>query len=387
MAIFYVDATPIGVVPGVADGHSPSAPLHGLDKVSHLKLSAGDIVALRAGAVFESASGAGPFVIHASGDSRFPVRITRYGVGENPLIRTQTDIGVDVVNSSFIKIDCIDVEGGHQAGVRTDAKSHHMTMDNMMVSNAGFGFEIHGSHSSFSHNSVHDLRMILNTPGGDDDYGAVAFAIQGDHNEFAYNRIWRAKAPSFDYGTDGGGFEFWKSVKDVKIHHNWVEDSAGFSEAGGEGAGDALARIEIFRNVSHNNEVFQWMHNAPGVGRFGLAMQGVQVHHNTLIEPTSRELIGFDGPVGAGSYVFTRNLVVAPLAKVFNQEGDFHFDNFYDVAVPQAGEGEVFGPVRVARAAAGTFKVRKGDKAEGYGADGDGTDQVGYGQQSCRSDF
>jgi hypothetical protein len=98
-------------------------------------------------------------------------------------------------------------------------------------------------------------------------------------------------------------------------------------------------------------------------------------------------LIGFDGPVGAGSYVFTRNLVVAPLAKVFNQGGDFHFDNFYDVAVPQAGAGEVFGPVGVARAAAGRFKVKKGDKAEGYGADAAGTDQVGYGQQSCRSDF
>ena len=386
MAVFYVDMLPVGGVPVLTDGQSLSAPLYGLDKISHLTLSAGDVVALRAGAVFEFAVGEGPLVIHARGSADAPVRVTRYGAGENPLIRARGDIGVAVMDSRFVKFDCLDVEGGHQAGVRIDERSHDLTFENMMVSESGFGFEIHGSHSRFSHNSVHNLRMILNTPGGDDDYGAIAFGIQGDHNEFAYNRVWKAKASSFDYGMDGGGFEFWKSVKGVKIHHNWVEDSAGFSEAGGEGAGDALTDIEIFDNVSYNNQFFQWMHNALQVGKFGLEVKGVAVHHNTLIEPSSHAVVGFDGPVGSGSYVFTKNLVVAPFAKVFNQEGDFHFDNFYEVAIRHAGVGEAFGHVRFVEAAE-TFRVRTGEKAEGYGASILGSGAGAYGQKRCLSDF
>jgi hypothetical protein len=149
MAVFYVDMLPVGGVPVLTDGQSPSAPLYGLDKISRLTLSAGDVVALRAGAVFELAVGEGPFVIHARGSVDAPVRVTRYGAGENPLIRARGDIGVAVMDSRFVKFDCLDVEGGHQAGVRIDEKSHDLTFENMIVSDSGFGFEIHGHHSFF----------------------------------------------------------------------------------------------------------------------------------------------------------------------------------------------------------------------------------------------
>ena len=387
MTIFYVDMPTPGGAPGLWDGHSPATPLQGLDKVSELMLGAGDVVALRAGAVFELGAGKGSFVISVGGAAGAPVRFTRYGAGDNPLIKAGGDVGMDMLASRFVKVDSIDVEGGKRAAVRMDAKSHHITFENMNVSNAGFGFEILGSNSLFSHNSVHDLRMIVNTPGGDDDYGAVAFAIQGNDNEFSFNRVWRAKAASFDYGADGGGFEFWGSVKRVAIHHNWVEESAGFVEAGGQGAQDELADIEIFNNVSYKNDLFQWIHNAPETGKFGLTLKGLNVHHNTIIEPSAKQVVGFDGAVKPGSFTFARNLVVAPLAKAFNQPGDYHVDNFYEVGAKVAGSGERFGTVRFVDGGGRTFRVLRGEQAESYGAYGLGSGPIDFaerGRQSLR---
>ena len=77
--------------------------------------------------------------------------------------------------------------------------------------------------------------MVVNTPGGVDDSGAIGFGIfsPAHTHDFGSNRIVNAKAPSYDYGTDGGGFETWCSVSDIRIHDNWVQNSNGFFEAGG----------------------------------------------------------------------------------------------------------------------------------------------------------
>ena len=367
MTMFYVDAPAPGAHLLPSDGNSPSAPLHGLDKVAELRLNAGDIVALRAGTVFELAGGKGSFVIAATGSAAAPINFTRYGAGANPLIKAGGKVGIDVAGS-FVKLACIDVAGGELAGVRVRATAHNATFENMNVSGAGFGFEVLGTHSLFSHNAVHDLRMIVNTPGGDDDFGAVAFAIQGSENEFSFNRVWNAKAPSFDYGTDGGGFEFWKSVKGIRIHHNWVEDSAGFLEVGGEGPKDVLDAVEVFGNVSYRNDVFQWIHNAPSEGKYGMDVAGLFVHHNTIIEPSATQVIGFDGPVKPGSFVFTRNLVFAPAAQVFNQPGDFHFENFYEVGSRPGGREEVVGTAKFVDESIRNFQTKTGSAAAGYGA-------------------
>ena len=368
MTTFFFDSVSVDSVVGPSDGLSPLTPFYGLEKLSELTLSADDIVALRAGAVFDVGAGKAPLLVHARGGVGRPVVFTRYGAGDDPKIKSVGPIAVDVLDSSFVRLECFQVEGGSRAGVRIDAKTHHASFQNLRVSKAGFGFEMKGSNSLFSYNSVHDLQMIVNTPGGDDDYGAVAFAIQGNENVFSFNHVWNAKAPSFDYGSDGGGFEFWKSVRGVSIHHNLVEGSSGFVEAGGEGVKDRLADIEIFNNVSYLNGLFQWVHNAPSVGKFGLTVSGLSVHHNTIVEPSAKLLVGFGGLVKAGSFSFTRNLVLAPHARVFSHAGDFHFDNFYDVNSTPVGRGEVSGRIRFAEGGGRSFQVMRGDKAEFYGA-------------------
>ena len=74
-------------------------------------------------------------------------------------------------------------------------------------------------------------------------------------------------------------------------------------------------------------------------------------------------------------------------AKMFNQKGPFHFDNFYEVAIRHAGVGEIFGPVRFVESAVSRFQVRKGEKAEAYGAENLGLQPDAFGQKRCSPDF
>ena len=48
-------------------------------------------------------------------------------------------------------------------------------------------------------NYVHDLAMIVITPGGNEDYGAVGFWLNAGNNEVSYNVGINCKAPSYDY--------------------------------------------------------------------------------------------------------------------------------------------------------------------------------------------
>ena len=91
--------------------------------------------------------------------------------------------------------------------------------------------------------------MIVNTPGGDDDYGAVCFWLNAANNEVSYNRGINCKAPSFDYVYDGGFVEVSKQGTNSYIHHNYAENTNGFIELGGSGSAQ---NVKIAYNVMVN---------------------------------------------------------------------------------------------------------------------------------------
>jgi hypothetical protein len=147
--------------------------------------------------------------------------------------------------------------------------------------------------------------MVFNTPGGFDDYGAVAFTIMETSNiECADNTILRCLAPSFDYTNDGGAFETWKTCSNIWIHHNHIEDTNGFLECGGE-SGDTVSGILIEHNLCiDNNSQFAWLHN--GGGAFAITITGtVEFRYNTVVERAAAPattLWGFGAPPGMEVY-------------------------------------------------------------------------------------
>jgi hypothetical protein len=78
---------------------------------------------------------------------------------------------------------------------------------------------------------VNNNRMIVNTPGGNDDYGAFGILLHGLRTEVAGNRVSGSAAASDDYGLDGGAIEIYGARQNV-IHHNLAVDNVAFAELG-----------------------------------------------------------------------------------------------------------------------------------------------------------
>jgi hypothetical protein len=151
------------------------------------------------------------------------------------------------------------------------------------------GVAVRGQHNIIRDNYIHNLKMVVNTPGGDDDYGAVGVWLFDSYNEVAGNLIVNCIAPSYDYGTDGGGVEiFGENVDGAYIHHNWIIDSDGGLEIGGGSARDHIIAYNVFINNS-------WAIVFHLGGRYVSEVENIRFEHNVVIEtaPHPRPLFNF----------------------------------------------------------------------------------------------
>jgi hypothetical protein len=78
------------------------------------------------------------------------------------------------------------------------------------VTSVGNGITSAGQHNLLTRNYVHDLKMIVNTSGGDDDYGAVCFWIEGPDNEVSYNRGVNCARQATTTATTVASWKCWK---------------------------------------------------------------------------------------------------------------------------------------------------------------------------------
>ena len=82
----------------------------------------------------------------------------------------------------FIEADWIVVEGFkvnnvYEAGVYIAEGADHNIVRDLEITGVGEGIKVHGQYNLITQNSIHDLHMINNTPGGVDDYGAVGVVL------------------------------------------------------------------------------------------------------------------------------------------------------------------------------------------------------------------
>jgi hypothetical protein len=199
------------------------------------------------------------------------------------------------------------------------------------IVNSGIGVQVLGPANVVRLNYAHDLAMIINTVGGDDDYGAVGYWIEGPGNEVYYNRCIRCKAPSYDYGFDGGVVEIYGNGDHNNVHHNWGQDSNSFFEIGGQPG--SAKNITIAYNVSVNNGgYFGGVHVS---GTFGTVMQNFRVDNNTIIDTqfATPALIWFSADPGQANFLFRNNIVmVNQVRSIFSRavtraNNLYHFTN------------------------------------------------------------
>lgn len=169
--------------------------------------------------------------------------------------------------------------------------------------------------------------MVVNNEGGDNDYGAVGIWLFSSNNEVCYNRMINCKAPSYDYGFDGGVVEFYGDVDSCYVHHNYGENCNGGFEIGGKGV--TVSHNIIAYNVYINNGVSGGFHVG---GKFGVIVEDMRVENNVFVDTSHRDYaIGFwNGTPRPTDFYYRNNIFYIPnCQRVSNHPGFIHENNLF----------------------------------------------------------
>lgn len=365
-------------------GTSPTLAWKTLTRVKAAALQPGDKVLFRRGQTWN-----GLLTIAASGTQVNPIVISAYGEGERPVLRNPGDASnttrAIILLGDWVIVESLRVQDTFDAGIRLETGADHNIVRDVEITNTGLGIQINGDFNQFTRNFVHDLHLVINTPGGMDDYGAVGVVLHGAaHSDVSYNRFERCRSASYDYGFDGGAVEWYGQQADQNnVHHNWVQDSQGFLEVGGGSASDNV----VAYNVSLNNGRFSLLNLA---GKYASIVQNFRVENNTIIEQAGAEqgwlIFAFDAAPTPATFSTRNNIVYAEYFQYIARpimSNYTHDHNLYQLAGGTAlgfslGIGELQGNPLWVNLAGRDFHLQPGSPATnagvalGYSLDFDG---------------
>ena len=285
------------------NGLTPGTAFKTLNKVNQLNLDAGDAVNFAAGSNFN-----GQLNINDSGTADNPILFRSYGDGAKPVFTNSGEWSRCInVNADYTVIDGLSLQGAHLAGIFIGDESDHNVVSNCEATNTGSGVVVRGQNNLITQNYIHDLNMVQNTQGGDDDFGATGVWLYNSGNEVSYNLMERCQAPSYDYGMDGGAVEIYGgNASDVingsYIHDNTAIDTNGFMEIGK----GTITNTLVENNNYTGDTGFSWVHLG---GTFGANVSNYQVKNNTITTEDTGRIIGYNGTPAPGAIIQENNTV------------------------------------------------------------------------------
>jgi hypothetical protein len=267
---FYVDCTGGS---NADSGTTMTSAWQSLSAVNNATFEPGDTIHFKRGCAWNRG-----LLLESSGMEGDPITYTAYGEGRAPIIRNTRDgtYGTGVmVAGDFNIIEHLLVRDVGESGVLMRRGADHNIVRNVEVTAAGLGIVAYGRDNLITRSFVHDLTMVVDSAEPDDDYGAVCFWVAAPDNEISYNRGVRCRAPSHDYGSDGGFVEIWRQGDNTLVHHNLADSTDGFLEIGGAGS---ATNVTVARNVLFNVRGGMCLHNT---GSIGIWVDGLRFEHNT----------------------------------------------------------------------------------------------------------
>jgi hypothetical protein len=319
-------------------GTSPDQAWKTLAPVNSHTFQPGDVINLARGSTFS-----GGLRINSSGQSGSPITVQAYGSGAKPVLTNSGQYSRSLeINGSWVVVTGLMLRDADEFGVRIGENATNDVVRDCEMTNVGIGVGIYGQHNLVTGNYIHDLKMVVNTPGGDDDYGAYAIGLYNSNNEISYNRAERCKASSYDYGTDGGFVEFYNNVSGANIHHNWAQDDNGFIEVGGGSATDSV----VAYNVAVNNGSLAVMHIS---GNFQATVSNFRFENNTVVETAvgsnTYDILDFIGTPPANAVTLRNNILYVNQFQVVSNSPNFtHDHNLYYFMQSQTQLGAPLGP-------------------------------------------
>ncbi len=224
------------------------------------------------------------FIMRRSGTAAAPITFAAYP-GEKPVVDGRDAVAyvIRLVGVSHVRLVGLTVQGGYAerhsgGGVSIESSSHVVVRDSLIRGNKAFGIRSAGSThvlieanevtgnavgvhingagegTVVSNNLVHDnTRMMVNTPDvANDDVGAEGIALVRSTGRVVVrdNYLWGNRAPSYDYGYDGGAFSVY-AASNWTITGNTSWDNRNVLETGTDAAMTPCANNVFTRNLSY----------------------------------------------------------------------------------------------------------------------------------------
>jgi Right handed beta helix region len=357
-AVYYVDS--IGGNDANA-GTSPSTAWKSLRKAKAAPLAPGARLLFRRGG-----SWSGNLTVSRSGSSGNPIVVGAYGSGNLPVLRGG-GYGCVVVTGSYVVVQQLAATGCAYAGI--DLRGDYNVVRSCLITRnvAGVFVEPGANANRILRNRiVSNNRMAVDTPGGDDDYGAFGVLVNGDRTEIAYNTISGSDAHSYDYGRDGSAVEI-DGARNSNVHHNRASNNDAFTELGGSRSADNTFRYNVVTSSLASSSFVV----TRGGGRWG-PVTGTRVYHNSVVLTGASSQGIFCSPgCGPGILVLKNNVIQAAGRIGYTDAGfDVDYNVFWGGPIQGFGKGahSVIADPRFVLVANGDLHLRSASPAIDRGA-------------------
>ena len=274
-AAFHVD--PAGS--DAAAGTSPATAWKTVARANQAKPNPGDSLLFKCGGVW-----AGQLNLAASGSEGKYITLTAYWEGPLPAFENPDNASAYAINLSgdWIEVSRVQVRKVFLQGINVGTGSEHTLFRGVEVYQCGLGIYISGRYARVTGSYFHDLNTMVNTPGGNDDNGAVGVVMANSDMEVDHNRFEKCIGPSFDYGYDGGAVEIWaeRDIRNVSIHHNRIRRCCGFFEIGGLGFAVEGVRVAYNQMEDCFGLSFLLFNNS---GDYTIKLKDYRFENNTVV--------------------------------------------------------------------------------------------------------
>ncbi len=213
------------------------------------------------------------------------VALTAYGQGAPPTITAagaDREAGAIVVESPGGLVSGLRIRDTAGAGIKLAAEG--AAAYDLDVSNVGFGVRFTAPGTIADRVSAHDLHLFTSTPraqNADDDSGAVGFNVETTDVTVQNCTCINCRAPSDDYGHDGGFIEIWREGDRLRALNNVGYNVDGFMEIGGiKGSADAVEDVLIQGNKV--SRVYARAVNVNQGGQYDIPVRGLVMRDNIM---------------------------------------------------------------------------------------------------------
>jgi hypothetical protein len=234
--------------------------------VNNGTVQSGDRILFKRGDAFTGVLNSGDYY---GGTAKNNITFSSYGTGAKPRLIGNTRTGVfhimkksgwvwdglnfqDVTFSVSDKLSIAPCATGIRLGnfgstSPTDKMSNN-TIKNCDFNNIGLGIVILGDNNLVDSCSFVNLKNVVNTIGGNEDYGANGITLAGSNNSFLHGYYESNWCESYDFGFSGGANEMFGACVDNLFAYNTYIDCGGIAEYGSQGRGDTSRRNKILYN-------------------------------------------------------------------------------------------------------------------------------------------